>query len=149
MRSIATDLLAGLLVGVVLVPTAMAFGVIAGVGPASGLYGAIALGLLAAITGGTRGLISGPNIFVSIVLAPVLAEEGLAAGFTAALLSGVFLILFGLARLGRSWPALYLQTSPLSFREILLRAGISYTYHTEVRKGVRLAPYVEMAQDSP
>ena len=101
MRSIATDLLAGVLVGVVLVPTAMAFGVIAGVGSASGLYGAIALGLLAAITGGTRGLISGPNIFVAIVLVPMVAEEGLAAGFTAALLSGVFLILLGLARLGR------------------------------------------------
>ena len=79
----------------------MAFGVIAGVGPASGLYGAIAVGLLAAITGNTRGLISGPNIFVVIVLAPLVTEEGLAAGFTAALLSGVFLILFGLARLGR------------------------------------------------
>ena len=101
MRNITTDLLAGVLVGVVLVPTAMAFGVIAGVGPASGLYGAIALGLLAALTGGTRGLISGPNIFVAIVLAPVVAEHGLASGFTAALLSGVFLIAFGLTRLGR------------------------------------------------
>ena len=48
MRSITTDLLAGVMVGVVLVPTAMAFGVIAGLGPAAGLYGAIALGLLAA-----------------------------------------------------------------------------------------------------
>ncbi len=101
MRSITTDLLAGVLVGVVLVPTAMAFGVIAGVGPASGLYGAITLGLLAAITGNTRGLISGPNMLVAIVLAPVVAEHGLAFGFTAALLSGVFLIAFGLTRLGR------------------------------------------------
>ena len=62
MKSITNDLLAGVLVGVVLVPTAMAFGVIAGLGPAAGLYGAIALGFLAAITGNTRGLISGPNI---------------------------------------------------------------------------------------
>ena len=90
MRSIATDLWAGVLVGVVLVPMAMAFGVIAGLGPAAGLYGAIALGLLAAITGNTRGLISGPNIFVAIVLASVVSEHGLAAGFTAALVSGVF-----------------------------------------------------------
>ena len=101
MRSITTDLLAGVLVGVVLVPTAMAFGVIAGLGPAAGLYGAIALGLLAAIIGNTRGLISGPNIFVAIVLASVVSEHGLAAGFTAALISGVFLIVFGLTRLGR------------------------------------------------
>ena len=101
MRSVATDLLAGLLVGVVLVPTAMAFGIIAGLGPASGLYGAVALGLLAAVTGNTRGLISGPNIFVAIVLASVVSEHGLGAGFTAALLSGVFLLVFGLARLGR------------------------------------------------
>ena len=101
MKSITTDLLAGVLVGVVVVPTAMAFGVIAGVGAASGLYGAVVIGLLAAITGGTRGLISGPNIFVTIVLATVVADHGLAAGFTAALLSGVFLIVFGLVRLGR------------------------------------------------
>ena len=101
MGSITTDLLAGILVGVVLVPTAMAFGVIAGVGPASGLYDAIAIGLLATIAGGTRGLISGPNIFVAIVLASVVAGHGLAAAFTAALLSGVFLMAFGLTRLGR------------------------------------------------
>ena len=101
MRSIATDLLAGVLVGVVLVPTAMAFGVIAGLGPAAGLYGAIVLGLLAAITGNTRGLISGPNIFVALVLASVVSEQGVAAGFTAAVVSGVFLMVFGLVRLGR------------------------------------------------
>ena len=70
-------------------------------GPASGLYGAIAIGLLATIVGGTRGLISGPNIFVAIVLASVVAEHGLAAAFTAALLSGVCLMVFGLTRLGR------------------------------------------------
>ena len=78
LRRITTDLLAGVLAGVVLVPTAMAFGVITGLGPAAGLYGAIAIGLLAAITGNTRGLISGPNIFVTIVLASVVSEKGLA-----------------------------------------------------------------------
>ena len=88
MRSITTDLQAGLLVGVVLVPTVMAYGVIAGVGPASGLYRTIVIGLLATIAGGTRGLISGPNIFVAIVLASVVSEHGLAAAFTAALRVG-------------------------------------------------------------
>ncbi len=101
MRSISTDLLAGVLVGVVLVPTAMAYGVIAGLGPVAGLHGAIVLGLLAAIMGNTRGLISGPNIFVTIVLASVVSEHGVEAGFTAALVSGVFLMVFGFTRLGR------------------------------------------------
>ena len=75
MRSITTDLLAGLLVGVVLVPTAMAYGVIAGVRPASGLYGAIVIGLLATIAGGTRGLISGPNIFVMLSLSDTIIRQ--------------------------------------------------------------------------
>ena len=74
-KNITTDLLSGIVVGVILVPTAMAYGIIAGVGPAAGLYGAIVIGFLAAITGSTRAFISGPNVFVAIVLAPVVADQ--------------------------------------------------------------------------
>ena len=101
LKSITTDLLSGVVVGVILIPTAMAYGIIAGVGPASGLYGAIAIGLLAAVTGGTRALISGPNVFVAVVMGPVVADYGLEGAFTAALLTGIFLVAFGVLRLGR------------------------------------------------
>ena len=100
-KNITTDLLSGMVIGVILVPTAMAYGIIAGVGPAAGLYGAIVIGFLAAITGGTRAFISGPNVFVAIVLAPVVADQGLEAAFTAALLAGLFLLALSVLRLGR------------------------------------------------
>ena len=89
LKSITTDLLSGVVVGVILIPTAMAYGIIAGVGPASGLYGAIAIGLIAAVTGGTRAFISGPNVFVAVVMGPVVADYGLEGAFTAALLTGI------------------------------------------------------------
>ena len=100
-KTITTDLLSGMVVGVILVPTAMAYGVIAGVGAASGLYGAIAIGLIASVTGGTQALISGPNFIVAVVMATVVAERGSESAFTAALLTGVILVVFGVARVGR------------------------------------------------
>ena len=99
--TVKTDLMAGMLCGVVYAPTAMAFGVIAGVGAAAGLYGAIAVGLLAAVLGGTRGAISAPNILTVLVLAPVVAEYGLATAFSTVILSGLLLIGFGLLKMGR------------------------------------------------
>ena len=100
-KNITTDLLSGIVVGLILVPTAMAYGIIAGVGPVAGLYGAIVIGFLAAITGGTRAFISGPKVFVAIVLAPVVADQGREAAFTAALLAGLFLLALSVLRLGR------------------------------------------------
>lgn len=100
-KNLTTDLLSGIVVGVILVPTAMAYGIIAGVGPASGLYGAIAIGFIAAIFGGTKAFISGPNVFVAVVMGPVVAEFGLEGAFTAALLTGIILVAFGVFRLGR------------------------------------------------
>ena len=101
MRGLTTDILAGALSGVVMVPTAMAYGTLTGMGPLAGLYGAVAIGLFAAVMGGTRGIISAPNLFAALLLVPVVAEYGLAAALTTVLLSGLFLVGFGLLRLGR------------------------------------------------
>ena len=100
-RTIATDLQAGILVGVVLIPLAMGYGVIAGLGPVSGLYGAIAICLVSAVASNCRGLISGPNVLPAIVLAPVVAEHGSAAVLTTGILTGVILLVFAAARWGR------------------------------------------------
>ncbi len=100
-RTIVTNLQAGIVVGVVLVPVAMAYGLIAGIGPAAGLYGAVAVGLVTAIAGSSRVLIAGPNVFVALVLAPVTAEHGLTAAFTTTMLAGVILVAFAAVRWGR------------------------------------------------
>ena len=100
-RRIITDLQAGIVVGIVLVPVAMAYGLIAGIGPAAGLYGAVAVGLVAAVAGSSRSLIAGPNVFVALVLGPVAIEYGLAGAFTTTMLAGIILLAFAAARWGR------------------------------------------------
>ena len=100
-RTIGTNLQAGVLVGIVLVPAAMAYGMIAGVGPAAGLYGAVAVGLVTAVAGSSCVLVAGPNVFVALALAPVTLEYGLAAAFTTTMLAGIILMAFAAARLGR------------------------------------------------
>lgn len=94
------DLLAGLTVGVVALPLAMAFAIASGLGPEKGLYTAIVAGFIISFLGGSRFQIGGPTgAFVVIVFDIVLRHgyEGLAV---ATLMAGVFLIIMGLLRLG-------------------------------------------------
>ena len=97
------DVAGGLTAAVVALPLAIAFGVASGMGPVAGLYGAICVGLFAALFGGTPAQISGPTGPMTIVSASVFtsyADEPTLA-FTVVMLSGAFQILFGLMRLGR------------------------------------------------
>lgn len=96
------DLFGGLTAGIVALPLALAFGVASGAGAAAGLYGAIALGLVAAIFGGTRGQISGPTGPMTVVFASALVAFGgsLEMAMTVVLLGGILQIVFGLLRTG-------------------------------------------------
>lgn len=96
------DLFGGLTAAVVALPLALAFGVASGAGAIAGLYGAIAVGFFAALFGGTPSQISGPTGPMVVVFAGVFAAAGGAPAlvFTSVILAGLFLILFGLLRLG-------------------------------------------------
>src|SRR5262245_31211214 len=74
------DLFGGVAAGVVALPLALAFGVAAGLGPAAGLYGAIATGIVAAVFGGTRVQITGPTGPMTLVVAGVVAANTLPSG---------------------------------------------------------------------
>ncbi len=98
------DLLAGLTVGVIALPLAMAFAINSGPGlkPEQGLYTAIVAGFLVSLLGGSRVAIAGPTgafmpILYAIVAKPGLGYEGLAL---ATVMAGVILIILGAARLG-------------------------------------------------
>ena len=84
-------------------PVAMGYGVLSGLGPVAGLHGAVAVGLFAALFGGTRGIIYGPNIFIAIPMAVVVAEyaTSMAEAASAGILAGIIQIVFGLLGLGR------------------------------------------------
>ncbi len=94
------NLLAGLTVGVVAVPLAMAFAIASGARPEQGLYTAIAAGLATTVFGGTRMQISGPTGAFVAVLATITAEHGIGGLAVATFLAGLMLVGMGLARLG-------------------------------------------------
>ena len=71
-----TDLLAGITVGIVALPLALAFGVSSGVGAEAGLITAVVAGSVAAIMGGSNVQVSGPTGAMVVVLAPVVATHG-------------------------------------------------------------------------
>lgn len=96
------DLFGGVTAGVVALPLALAFGVASGAGAAAGLYGAIALGLVAALAGGTRMQISGPTGPMTVVFASVLLAVGnnMALAMAAVLIGGLLQIAMGMLRAG-------------------------------------------------
>lgn len=104
-RDFKGDLMGGIVAGVVALPLALAFGVQSGLGATAGLYGAIALGIFAALLGGTPTQASGPTgpmtvVSASLVVAVTEATGSLEAGLgvilLAFLLGGLFQVVFGL-----------------------------------------------------
>jgi SulP family sulfate permease len=94
------NVLAGVVVGIVALPLAMAFAIASGARPEQGLYTAIVAALLTSIFGGTRVQISGPTGAFVAVLSIITAQHGIAGLQIATLMAGVILLVFGLARLG-------------------------------------------------
>ena len=104
------DAFGGLTAAVVALPMALAFGVAATGDPAPGLWGAVIIGLVASLFGGTPTLISEPTgpmtvVFTSVILSLTATapdkETAMAMAFTVVILAGIFQILFGAFRLGR------------------------------------------------
>lgn len=108
-RNLKGDLFGGLTAAIVALPLALAFGVSSGLGAIAGLYGAIALGILAALFGGTKTQISGPTgpmvvVASSVVSAQILYFGSLELAMPSILatfvLAGVLQIAMGLSRIG-------------------------------------------------
>lgn len=98
---LSRDLIAGITVGIIAIPLAMALAIGSGVPPQYGLYTSAIAGIVIALSGGSRYSVSGPTAAFVVILYPVAQQFGLSGLLMATLLSGVFLILFGLARFGR------------------------------------------------
>jgi SulP family sulfate permease len=97
---ISNNVLAGVVVGIVALPLAMAFAIASGARPEQGIYTAIVAAFLTSIFGGTRVQISGPTGAFIAVLAIITAQHGIAGLQIATLMAGVILLVFGFARLG-------------------------------------------------
>jgi SulP family sulfate permease len=99
-RNWAPNIIAGVIVGVVALPLAMAFAIATGVKPEQGLYTAIIAGLVVSLFGGSRVQIAGPTGAFVVVLAGIVVNHGYAGLQLATLMAGAILILMGLFRMG-------------------------------------------------
>ena len=94
------DLLAGIIVGIVALPLAIAFAVASGVSPEKGLITAIVAGFFISFLGGSRVQIGGPTGAFIVVVAGIVHNYGLSGLMISTMMAGVLLILFGLLRMG-------------------------------------------------
>jgi sulfate permease, SulP family len=94
------DLLAGITVGLVALPLAMAFGIASGVTPQAGLYTAVVAGFLISALGGSRTQIGGPTGAFVVIVAGIVARFGLPGLAMVTLMAGIILLAMGLTGLG-------------------------------------------------
>ena len=94
------DTVAGLIVGIVAIPLAIAFGISSGVGPTEGLITAIIAGFLISALGGSKVQIGGPTGAFIIIIYGIIQQHGLTGLLIATIMAGIMLILMGLFRLG-------------------------------------------------
>ena len=96
-----TEILSGLTVALALVPEAIAFALIAGLSPLTGLYAAIVMGLVTSILGGRPGMISGATGAVAVVIVALAISHGVEYVFATVVLAGVIQVLAGVLKLGK------------------------------------------------
>ena len=94
------NIVAGVVVGVVALPLAMAFAIASGARPEQGIYTAIVAGVLVSVLGGSRVQIAGPTGAFIAILSGITATHGIVGLQIATLMAGVMLTLMGLLRLG-------------------------------------------------
>ena len=99
-KTFMSDLMAGIIVGIVALPLAIAFGIAAGVTPEKGIITAIVAGLVISLFGGSKVQIGGPTGAFIIIIYGIIQKYGFEGLTIATLMAGLFLVLFGLLRLG-------------------------------------------------
>ena len=95
-----SDLIAGITVGIVALPLALAFGITTGTGATSGLITAIIAGFIAALFGGSNYQVSGPTGAMTVVLVPIVHKYGVEALVPLGIAAGILVIISGLLRSG-------------------------------------------------
>ncbi len=96
-----TEILSGITVALALVPEAIAFALIAGLSPLTGLYAAFVMGLVTSILGGRPGMISGATGAVAVVIVALAQQYGVEYVFATVVLAGILQMLAGVLRLGK------------------------------------------------
>lgn len=143
-RSWRRDLLAGVTVGVVALPLALGFGIASGLGATAGLITAIVAGVLAAVFGGSHLQVSGPTGAMTVVLAPIVADQGVSGVAIVTLLAGLVLVGCAIARIGRfvsflPWPVIEGFTVGIGLIIFLQQIPLALGVEAEVGENTALA----------
>lgn len=99
-KTLAADAMAGLIVGIVALPLAIAFGIASGVSPETGIVTAIVAGFLVSAFGGSSVQIGGPTGAFIVIVYGIVQQYGMGGLTVATLMAGAFLVLLGVFRLG-------------------------------------------------
>ena len=99
-KTFMSDLMAGVIVGIVALPLAIAFGIASGVTPEKGIITAIVAGFIISLLGGSKVQIGGPTGAFIIIIYGIIQKYGLEGLTIATIMAGMFLILFGVLKLG-------------------------------------------------
>src|SRR5256884_1293709 len=94
------DVIAGITVGLVALPLAMAFAIASGLTPQAGIYCAIVTGFLISLLGGSKTQIGGPTGAFVVVIAGIIAAHGVDGLFLCTMMAGVMLVIMGLTGMG-------------------------------------------------
>lgn len=98
---VKTEILSGLTVALALVPEAVAFALIAGLSPLTGLYAAFMMGLVTSVLGGRPGMISGATGAVAVVIVALVQSHGMEYVFATVILAGLIQLVAGLLKMGK------------------------------------------------
>ncbi len=101
-RDLASDAIAGLTVGVVALPLAMAFGIASGVTPQAGIYTAVIGGFIVSLLGGSRIQIGGPTGAFVVIVAGIITTHGLSGLLMVTMMAGVILLFLAITGLGQA-----------------------------------------------
>lgn len=99
-KTLSRDILAGIIVGIVALPLAIAFGIASGVTPEQGIITAIVAGVIVSLLGGSKVQIGGPTGAFIVIVAGIISQYGIQGLMIATIIAGVFLVLMGLFRFG-------------------------------------------------
>lgn len=99
-RTLASDVIAGMTVGLVALPLSMAFAIASGLPPQAGIYCAIVTGFIISLMGGSMTQIGGPTGAFVVVIAGIYARHGLSGLYMCTMMAGVMLAIMGLTGLG-------------------------------------------------
>ena len=101
-RTFSADVVAGLTVGVVALPLAMAFGIASGVTPQAGIYTAIIGGFVVSLLGGSSVQVSGPTGAFVVIVAGIIAQHGLSGLLMVTMMAGLILVFLAVTGLGQA-----------------------------------------------